>query len=194
MDLSDELFRTTGRARREITATVVRPLIEADLALLNTEKGSSSNPIKRLSDRHHALARAIASGIKDGEAAIRCGYTASRVSILKSDPAFSELIEFYRADVDKEYLDQHGMLASISKTAMLNLQDRLEDEPEKLSVGQLIELTKLGADRTGAGPQSSSMNINVNVDMASRLEAARKRNAARKIVDHGELKGIASDG
>jgi hypothetical protein len=42
-----------------------------------------------------------------------------------------------------------------------------------------MEITKLGADRTGFGPQSSQLNV--NVDLSGRLEAARKRVAMRKL-------------
>jgi hypothetical protein len=104
------------------------------------------------------------------------------VSILKADPAFQELLAFYRADVSDKYLDMHGVLAGLSLDAAMELRVRLEDDiqadEKKIPVNQLMELTKLGADRTGFGPQSSQLNV--NVDLAGRLEAARKRVASRK--------------
>lgn len=187
MDLGDGLFRTRGRAQAAVTASVVRELDEADLALLAAERGTKAPPIKRLSERHHSLARCLASGMSDGDAAITCGYTQSRVSILKDDPAFRELLAFYREDVTDKYLDMHGVLAGLSLDAAMELRERLEADMQAddktLSVGQLVELTKLGADRTGFGPQSSSTNVNVNVDLASRLEAARKRVQERKMIE-----------
>lgn len=181
MELTGEIFRTRGRAALPLTPVIVRELQGSDLALLSVEKGSTAKPIKRISDRHHALARNLASGMGEGEAAIICGLSISHVSILKADPTFKELLEFYRADVTKEYLGLHERLANVAGTALDELQSRLEEEPEKLTVGQLLAVTQMGADRTGFGPQSSQTNVNVNVDMASRLQAARERVRARTI-------------
>jgi len=168
-----------------LEATAVRPLAEDDLVLLQDEKGSTAPALKRLSERHHALARCLASGMEDGATSNACGYVASRVSILKADPAFQELVAFYRNEVESKYLDMHGVLAGLSLDAAMELRERLElemqAEDKTMTIGQLAELTKLGADRTGHGPQTSQTNLNINVDMASRLEAARKRVAARRI-------------
>lgn len=152
--------------------------------MLGTEKGSRPAPLKRLSERHHALARCLAGGMSEANAAITCGYVQSRVSILKADPAFQELLAFYREDVESKYLDMHGVLAGLSLDAATELRERLEEDmnadEKKITLNALIELTKLGADRTGFGPQSSSTNLNVNVDMASKLQSARERVAQRR--------------
>lgn len=176
-------FRTSGRAAKPVDAVEVRELGEADIALLETERGVKAPPLKRLGERHHALARCLASGMSPANAAISCGYAPSRVSILQADPAFRDLLAFYRADVNDKYLDMHGVLAGLSIDAAMELRERLEEdmaaEDKKMSVTALIELTKLGADRTGFGPQSSQLNV--NVDLADRLQAARERVANRKI-------------
>lgn len=181
MDLELDIFRTTGRAQVPVTAEYVRALEPSDFAALGVEKGSKTPAIKRLSERHHTLARNLAGGMPPGQAALICGYDPSRVAILQADPAFRELMTFYREDVDVVYRDAHAKLAGVASTALDELQERLETAPEDISVGQLIELTKLGADRTGYGPQSSQTNVNVNVDLANRLEAARKRVRERTI-------------
>lgn len=173
-------LRTTGRAKKPLVADVARELDGADIALLGEEKGSKAPALKRISDRHHTLARHIAGGMKPGEAAVICRYDVSRVSILLDDPAFQELLSFYRAEVSAEYIDLHAQLAGLSRTAAAELTTRLEDAPEDFSIGALMEVTKLGADRTGHGPQSQSTNLNINVDFAAKLEAARRRVAERK--------------
>lgn len=178
MDLSAEIFRTRGRAPKPVVATVVRQLDTADLVLLGQEKGSKTPAIKRLRERHHALARNIASGMSPGEAGLLQGYSLSRVSILQNDPAFKELLEFYRQDAQRPYRDLHVRLSGLSMDAAEELSNRLEEEPEKITNNQLMEITKLGADRTGHGPSSTSLNV--NVDLAGRLEAARKRVKQRK--------------
>lgn len=184
-------FRTRGRAAKSIAFAEVRQLDKTDLALLGDEKGSKPTPLKRLGDRHHALARCLASGMAESDAAIACGYVISRVSVLKSDPAFQELLAFYREDADRAYRDMHERLAGLSRDAVDELHTRLEDdiqaEEKKISVGQLLEIAKMGADRTGHGPQSSQ-NVNVNVGIASRLEAARRRvserQASQAVIEH----------
>lgn len=176
-------FRTTGRAAKPLHFAEVRALDACDIAMLGEEKGSRPPPLKRLGDRHHALARCLASGMSDSDSALACGYVGSRVSILKQDPAFKELLEFYREDTDRQYRDMHERLAGLSRDAADELHVRLEDdmqaEDKKISVGQLLEIAKMGADRTGHGPQSSQ-NVNVNVGIASRLEQARKRVSERQ--------------
>lgn len=181
----DEIFhiRTRGRAPIELSPDIVRELVPADLSAISEEKGSEAPALKRITDRHHALARNLAGGMAEGEAALVCGISNSRISILKADPQFRELLLFYRGEVNLVYQDMHEKLAGIASTALDELQDRLEDTPEKVSVGQLMELAKMGADRTGYGPQSQQTNLNVNVDMAARLQAARRRVAERVVAN-----------
>ncbi len=186
MELNTEIFRTRGRAAKPVEAAVLRELDASDMVLLQCEKGSKPSAVKRLTERHHALARNIASGMAISEAAIFQGYTISRVSILQSDPAFKELLDFYREDAQRPYRDLHNRLSGLATDAAEELASRLEADMEqdeisekKISVGQLMELTKMGADRTGFGPQTTSLNV--NVDLAGRLEAARRRVAMRKL-------------
>lgn len=173
IDMSD--LQLIGRATKPDNPQVSRELVEGDIASLSEERGTQAAPIKKLRERHHALARSLASGMSQEDAAIACGLTASRVSILKSDPAFKELLNFYRKDLDNTYRTLHEKLAGVASDAVDELSERLEEAPETLTTGQLMEVVKLGADRTGHGPSSSTTNVNVNVDMASKLEAARRR-------------------
>lgn len=186
--MPNDVFRVMGRASKPMSAMQVRKLDACDIALLEEEKGSKAPALKRLSERHHALARCLASGMEPCEAAITCGYVASRVSILQADPAFQELLAFYRQSVETKYLDMHGVLAGLSLDAAMELRERLETDIEadekKISVGQLMELVKVGADRTGFGPQSSQ--VNVNVDLAGRLQAARERVQQRRLAPPDE--------
>jgi hypothetical protein len=173
-----EHLRTRGRAASAVEFEVIGELTEVDLSLLDEEKGSKTPAVKRLSERHHALARHLAAGLKIGEAAAVCGYDISRVSILKDDPAFKELVKFYTETVDAAYAGMHETLAGMSLDAALLLRERMEDTPEKMKTAELLEVAKLGADRTGHGP-SSTQKVDVHIGIGDRLEAARKRIAER---------------
>lgn len=177
-----ELKIGPGRRNGECVASVVRELTAADLELLRGERGIQPKPIERLRDRHHSMARLIAEGKKIGEVAAITGMTISRLSILQGDPTFAELVVFYRREVNAQYAELHEQLAGISLDAAIILRERYEDDPDQFSAKDLMALLALGADRTGHGPQSSQV-VNLNVNLASRLEAARKRVADRKMID-----------
>jgi hypothetical protein len=175
MDLGLDIESLTHRGRKAAPLEVYdfRVAEERDVRALDAPAPGAME-IKRISERHHALARALASGMSEAEAAAHVGYVGSRVSVLKASPAFQELLSLYRTKIDSEFAEIGARLAGITKDALSLLQDRLEDEPEKVSTGQLMELAKLGADRSGFGP-SAKTEINVNVELGRRLKEARAR-------------------
>lgn len=175
-----------SRGRVEIDFTVVRELTLDDLRKLEVERGVQK-PVplmRRLSERHMALARALASGVSAQEASAITGYTVNRISILRDDPTFKDLVQLYTEKVDSGYLDFHKQLSGATMDAVLMLRDRMEDEPENIATRELLEVVKTGADRTGYGPQST--NVTVQVDLAERLAAAYKRVEERKRLEQLE--------
>jgi hypothetical protein len=180
MDLGLDVFRTSGRPAAQLDFAEVGPLSDADIAALQLSRGVQAPPLKRLSQRHHSLARNLAAGMPVGEAAIICGYDISRVSILQGDPTFQELLKFYSLQVDAQYANLHESLSALSVDAAEELRTRLEENPDDLSTGALIDIVKMSADRTGMGPQTKS-EVSVVVGMADRLRLARERVSARQI-------------
>lgn len=178
-----------GRKTKSLHAEVLRPLTSSDMALLATERGIQPTAIQRISDRHHSLARLLAAGASVSDACLITGYTPSRVSILKGDPAFEELIEFYRAGKGEGVQDLSDKLVAVARDAVGILQDRLELEPETLDAETLLSVAKFGADRSGHGPQSRTTNVNVHVNLADRLSAARKRVSSPQTEALGESSG-----
>lgn len=169
-----------GGGAEPLTFAFARELDEADIAMRGSgrEVGSSPPPaLKRLRAKHHALARALANGMRPGIAAATYGYHPSRVSILQNDPAFRELIEHYRGEGDHDYARVQERLAGLSVEALDEIERRLEEEPESFKPKDLLSLVEITADRTGHGPKSSQ-DVNVNVGFADRLREARKRAAA----------------
>ena len=175
-------LRVKGRAKQPIAAELVRELTAEDLALLSVERGVQAPPvIGKLRERHHALARLIAEGRKPGEAALMTRYDPSRVSILLGDPAFQDLVAHYRAMVNDEYVGFHAQLAALGVDAASLLAERMEETPDDISTGQLMQLVTLSADRTGFGP-SQKTEVNVRVGLAERLAKANQRIAMSRDV------------
>ena len=169
-----------GRKAADLRAEVVRPLRASDLAFLATNRETAPLSLKRLSDRHHGLARLIAAGTPPGEAAVIMRYDNARVSVLQGDPAFKELIEFYRAKVDDAFDVTVEHMAGLTRDAILELRDRLEEAPDVFTNKELRELAATFADRSGHGP-TSKQETNININLGERLEVARKRALAARL-------------
>lgn len=188
MELGLEILKTNGRIERDLEPEFVRPLTADDLKQLSKERGVQKprqlSSLTRLSERHRNLARLLALGKTNEECSIITGYTESHISILKSDPAMSGLIRHYSEEVDIVYTQTNEKIAQLAGMAVDVLQDRLEDpeKVEKMSEGQLLEIAKFATDRSGNGPAMKS-EVNVTVGVADRLEAARKRILASRLIE-----------
>ena len=182
LDLNSLGLRTKGRAAKPLTYVVGRELDDEDLAQLASEGRAQAVPaLTKLRERHHTLAKMLAQGSPEQDAAVACGYSLSRVSILKTDQSFRDLVAFYRQGVVERYYDMHEAAAALGRDAIEELHERLEEAPEDFSIPQLMTLTSTMMDRVGHGP-SSSTNVNVNIGLADKLEAARRRIASMRDV------------
>lgn len=166
-----------GRRQRQMSAVAVRPLQEADLALLKSGERAVApqNTLKRLRDRHHAIARLVAAGKSNTEISLMTGMDPGRISVFKSDPSFKQLVDDYKKIDDGIAADLVERMALLSQTAIEEIQDRIENADEPLPIQSLLEIAKFGTDRIGHGPVTKQMNTNVNLDLSGRLAAARKR-------------------
>lgn len=156
----------------------LRPLSRADLAVLAEPR--PPNSIQNLRDSHHALARAVASGMSDAECAAATGYSIGRIRMLRQDPAFANLVAHKRSMIDAEFASAGDAVIDYLKGNALKaarmMSDKLdaaEEAGEFLPTRDLLSVQELGFDRVGYGKQTK--NINVNVDLAANLERARKR-------------------
>lgn len=132
---------------------------------------------------HHKLAQCIAGGMDESIAALVCNYTPQRVSQLKADPAFANLIDHYKTTVDAAFSDFTTAAADLSMDMLSRLREILESEPERLNPTHIMDAIKLLADRTGHAPVSKSINVNVNAGMGERLRAARERVNAAPVLE-----------
>lgn len=181
MDLSEiELAEFPPAVLRELE---LGELVKVDGA---PRKGAAKVPARSIQvyrDRHHALARYLASGMTVIEASALTGYSTGTIYTLRGSPDFQELETHYRGCAQDDFRDFNSALASLGKQALVELQNRLEDNPEYFSSKELRELTSAMMDRIGHGPQTSTRNVNVNINLADRMEAARKRVIEGKVID-----------
>jgi hypothetical protein len=169
--------KLSGRSKVVTEVSFVRALGDADLALLASERGTQKPPalVNGLRERHHALARCLARGSTPADASAITGYSLSRISILEQDPSFKELMAHYAQVKDFAFADFHDRASAVALDGINIIADRLEEDPAAISTGQILEIVKSLADRTGNSPVTKSTNMNVNVDMTARLTAARAR-------------------
>lgn len=146
--------------RAALAVAYRRDLTPADLTVVGgVSLGVSTPSIKKIRHIHHSLARLLAEGRKPVECSAITGYSQSRISILQRDPAFSELVEYYKTQVEAQYTDIHAKLAVLGTMAIEELQDRLEGDGEEgppLSNKELMALAELTLDRSVAPPKAGA--------------------------------------
>jgi hypothetical protein len=151
------LSSSRGARVQPVVVGAVRDLELADLMRLEDpdRPRGETQILAGLRHSHHQLARLLASGVQPTAAASISGFALSRISILKDDPAFSELLEFYSAQTEDFRADMVQQLNTMSMDSLQVLSERVRDNPEEVTNNTLIELVKLGADRSGVGPSST---------------------------------------
>lgn len=147
LDLNIDRAASRGRRALPLNVEVLRPIDDADIAMLETPGSTPAPALKRITDRHHSLARLLASGTPENEAAAIVGYGVARVSILKDDPAFQELLTLYRGEVNTQFSTTLEHMAGLSRDALLELRDRMEEEPSKFTNNELRALVTELNDR-----------------------------------------------
>ena len=164
------------KTTRPLQILEVRPLAESDEFRLAQRAPVKPIPLKKMRNRHHALARCLAHGMPAHEASLATGYDQSVISILQNDELFKELLAFYRSQAVDTFQATEEQLQGLTTEAISELRDRIENAPEGISTRDLIEVSKLGADRTGHGVQSTQVSIDLN--LTDRMKAARQRLSA----------------
>ena len=125
--------------------------IAQSLDALLGPKGAKPQTLAKLRTTHHELARLLALGLKDVDISRATGYTQNRICILKKDPMFAELVSHYSAQRDASAVDMSARLRALALTSVEVMQERLEDDPDSMTMKELSTLAELGLDRTGFG-------------------------------------------
>lgn len=172
-----------GRRSLPLETRVIGEIGDSDLSLLAGSRRIEAPSVKRLRDRHHALAKALASGMSDAEASNITGYDPSRISILKADPSFKELLSNYRSIHEGCFADFQARAAVVTVEALNQIQEELEEDAERaeagearqIPIGQRLKIVETLADRTGHAPVAKSVQVSATVDLTDRLARARAR-------------------
>lgn len=153
-----ELVVPPSRGRRDaLQVCYARDLDEADIRVLieNPGWGSETPGLKELRHSHHRLAQLLASGTTAAECHLITGYSASRISILQNDPAFQELLSYYVEQEREIFVNVHQRMSDVGLDVLQEIQHRIEDAPEKLSMNELLSSFGTLMDRSGYGPKST---------------------------------------
>ncbi len=140
---------------------------------------------KRMSERHHALARIICQGAPLTEAAAAVGYEYGEVKdLVDKDPSFQGLLDMYNGQAMEVFKDFHARSYDVVMEATRRISERLEKD-EEVPLKELNEVYRVFADRTGHAPTTTSVSVNVSANMGDRLEQARLRaKEAARTIDH----------
>jgi len=163
-----------GRRPAPLDYRLVKELTGGDIAEMWTEGAGAAPTIKALRYNHHLLAKAVASGKSLMECSQLSGLTVARVSVLKADPAFQELVSFYAEELHEVYVDVHSRMAALGTSVLEELQDRFEDAPEKFTKKELLELFTTMADRSiptakGGPKQQAALTLGPNGGLALQI-------------------------
>lgn len=140
--------------------------------------------LKRIRDVHHRIARRVAAGKGTGEIAQELGYSMSRISILKGDPAFQQLVEVYRKRLDEIEDDIHAKLYNTIVAAKMeaweHILTRMDEQGEDMPLSEHRQTIELANNELGL---SATRIITTNVDMSriAQREALGRERQARLI-------------
>lgn len=110
--------------------------------------------------RHHAIARLLAMGRTKSQVCEIMGMGASTLSTLERSPAFQALLLEYMNMMDREGVESYTRLKIVGNLGMDELTRRLAEMPQQIKTGEVLEIVKLSADRTGLGPTSKQVTLN----------------------------------
>jgi hypothetical protein len=146
----------------------------ADVAIASA-KVDDPTDLKKIRERHHAVARLMANGMKPGLVAALTGYTGSYISVLMNNPAMQELVELYRIKNGSAMQVITENLRTVGSKATEKLNEKL-DADEINDVHELVAIAKLGHDRSGHGPSSTTNSISEThvIDHAKLAELNRQ--------------------
>lgn len=173
-DLLDEIVLGSargGKAGPPLLVEVVRSLTPDDLAAIQSAPPAriQAQNLVTLRQTHHQLAQLLARGTAVQDASLITGYSGAYISILKTDPAFGELLAHYTAEREAVFADTMEQLRILGLSFKEELQERLENSPAQFTNREIMDAMDLllikSRPNTGAGGgQRPGINIQVSFE------------------------------
>lgn len=161
---------------RAIEATDI-PVILQELREHNWAKanGPGSHDVRVLRTGHHQLAQLLAADVQETEASFITGRSVASIRLLLDDPAFKELLAYYREQQLSRDLNVYDRQVTIGAIAADILQQRLEENPEKFSNSDLQKLLETAMPQKGSGATPHGPGLNVSINFLPAPESHDKR-------------------
>lgn len=183
-ELDDIVFAPQRRGPRngagkleELEFSVVRELNELDLVDISQGRPLVPQRISTPSEMkhsHHQLAQLIAQGREVVEISYLTGYTPSYISALKGGKDFQELIGYYQVQREQIFVDTMARMKVAGVSSLERLQALLDDQEEKWTKRELMEMAELmlikPGQAKGASAPSGASPVTVNVKFVSAPE------------------------
>lgn len=177
-----------GRPGAKPPPTILREIGPEDEVDLRGERDAPQvRPLERVRTTHHLAARELALGRKVVDVAAVTGYTPQRISDLKNDPTFRDLVAHYRAQHDERRLNVQERLEALGIALTEEILERLEAVPESFSNEELRRWAETALDRAGHGPQATrTLNVNsrsVSLSLIEKIKAEVGDGAEVKLLE-----------
>lgn len=146
--LLDQVDLGSARGGRKpqspLEVSVLREISTEDLPGITAPPvGTSVTTVREMRAAHHRLAELVAKGTPGVEISAITGYSQAYISSLGRSPAFAELVEYYSVQNQQIYVDALERLKTLGLTSIEELQRRLDENPEKPSLRELMELVEM---------------------------------------------------
>lgn len=189
------LTTRSGKSAAPLHASIVRELELSDIIVgTQTTLGKKAPTLQRLRDTHHYIAKLLAQGLPAVEVSAISGMSQSRISVLQNDPAFVELLEFYRERAQESFVDVVDRLKILATEATAELHHRIIEQANDLSVNELIRIAEMGHDRSGTGPTHKSVNRNETLVLTPADLEQMKKEAAEQHGGKVYQRGLPNSG
>lgn len=163
-----------------------------DLQRLPEHRGVGAGRLQRIRSVHHKIAKMMAAGCANVEIAAVVGMHQSRISILRGDPAFQELLAHYESVEEEVWQDVRERAAQLGMTAAEVIQDRLIEEPDGIGTKTLLDIMSRGLDYGGHKPAEKSVHAHLHTSSEAIRRAKEGRNEDVRVRE-GPV-GAADDG
>src|SRR5215831_2030718 len=168
-----------GKPPKRLEIGAIREISTGEIS--STPRGKAP-ALKRIRDNHHNIARAFARGLRPSDVSQVFAMSISRVSVLRNDPMFNELVEFYRQEIDDGPIGIESEMRENMGEFHRLITDQLQESRETgVPIPLRTLITGFGdlADRVGYAKRS--VQVNVDVSFAARLDRAIARSKTKTI-------------